>query len=129
MALRIDRSIHESVPVGRSFGLQRDPGALEHSPLVAGASQAGPETPRSRTIHGRGRDLIDDPLLNKGTAFTRAERDAFGLHGLLPPRVNTIEEQVALELEHVRRKARSEERRVGKEGGCRWWRKSTIYTE
>ena len=41
----------------------------------------------------RGVDLLHDPFLNKGTAFTEAERDAFGLHGLLPPRVFTIEEQ------------------------------------
>ena len=32
-----------------------------------------------------GWDLLADPLLNKGTAFTEAERDVFGLHGLLPP--------------------------------------------
>ena len=33
--------------------------------------------------------LLADPLLNKGTAFTEAERDAFDLHGLLPPNVTT----------------------------------------
>ncbi len=34
-----------------------------------------------------------NPRLNKGTAFTDAERDAFGLHGLLPPHVGTLEDQ------------------------------------
>ena len=43
----------------------------------------------------RGMDLVDDPLLNKDTAFSEAERDAFGLHGLLPPDVETIDQQVA----------------------------------
>jgi malic enzyme len=64
-------------------------------------------------IAERGRALIGQPLLNKGTAFTDAERDAFGLHGLLPRRVSTIDEQVALELEHVRRKADDLERYIG----------------
>jgi len=41
-----------------------------------------------------GFDLINKPMLNKGTAFTDAERDAFHLHGLLPPHVGTLEEQV-----------------------------------
>src|SRR5581483_9866312 len=43
----------------------------------------------------RGMDLLDTPLLNKGTAFTEDERTAFGLHGLLPPHVETLEEQTA----------------------------------
>jgi len=41
-----------------------------------------------------GYDLLNDPLLNKGTAFTEEERDWFELHGLLPPNVATLEEQV-----------------------------------
>jgi malate dehydrogenase (oxaloacetate-decarboxylating) len=41
-----------------------------------------------------GTELIGSPRLNKGTAFTAHERDIFGLHGLLPPHVGTLEEQV-----------------------------------
>jgi malate dehydrogenase (oxaloacetate-decarboxylating) len=41
-----------------------------------------------------GYELINTPLLNKGTAFAEAERDIFGLHGLLPPHVGSLDEQV-----------------------------------
>ena len=41
----------------------------------------------------RGMDLLDTPLLNKGTAFSDQERSALGLHGLLPPQVETLVEQ------------------------------------
>ena len=41
-----------------------------------------------------GPNLLETPLLNKGSAFTREERTAFNLTGLLPPRYETIEEQV-----------------------------------
>ena len=40
-----------------------------------------------------GRDLLMNPRLNKGTAFTTSERDAFALHGLLPPHIGTIDDQ------------------------------------
>jgi malate dehydrogenase (oxaloacetate-decarboxylating) len=41
-----------------------------------------------------GYDLINQPMLNKGTAFTDEERDLFGLHGLLPPHIGVIEDQI-----------------------------------
>lgn len=41
-----------------------------------------------------GSALIRNALLNKGTAFTKEERDEFGLNGLLPKRINTLQEQV-----------------------------------
>jgi malate dehydrogenase (oxaloacetate-decarboxylating)(NADP+) len=42
----------------------------------------------------RGRDLLNDPIQNHGTAFSAAERDALGLHGLLPYGVENIDQQV-----------------------------------
>ncbi|MFC0117394.1 NAD-dependent malic enzyme [Pseudoalteromonas xiamenensis] len=41
-----------------------------------------------------GPNLLETPLLNKGSAFTQRERETFNLAGLLPPRYETIEEQV-----------------------------------
>jgi malate dehydrogenase (oxaloacetate-decarboxylating) len=41
-----------------------------------------------------GYELLNDPLLNKGTAFTEDERDRFDLHGLLPPHVAGLDYQV-----------------------------------
>jgi malate dehydrogenase (oxaloacetate-decarboxylating)(NADP+) len=52
----------------------------------------------------RGAALLTNSLLNKGTAFTERERDAFGLRGLLPARVFTLEEQVTRALGNLRRK-------------------------
>ncbi|HAU0775027.1 NAD-dependent malic enzyme [Legionella pneumophila] len=42
----------------------------------------------------RGMDLLRDPILNKGTAFSLRERDEFALHGLIPTTVETLEQQV-----------------------------------
>jgi malate dehydrogenase (oxaloacetate-decarboxylating)(NADP+) len=50
-----------------------------------------------------GVELLHDPVRNKGTAFTEAERDALGLRGLLPPHVHTMEEQVIRVLENFHR--------------------------
>jgi malate dehydrogenase (oxaloacetate-decarboxylating)(NADP+) len=53
----------------------------------------------------RGLSLLREPTLNKGTAFSAAERDALGLRGLLPPAICTQEEQEARVLENFRREA------------------------
>jgi len=60
----------------------------------------------------RGMDLLDTPLLNKGTAFSDTERTQFGLHGLLPPCVETLEEQVARAHEAYARKEDDLERHI-----------------
>ena len=49
-----------------------------------------------------GYNLLADSFLNKGTAFSEKERDAFDLHGLLPPRVATLDEQVSRRLQVLR---------------------------
>lgn len=60
----------------------------------------------------RGMDLLDTPLLNKGTAFTDGERTQFGLHGLLPPHIETLEEQVLRAYEAYARKEDDLERHI-----------------
>jgi malate dehydrogenase (oxaloacetate-decarboxylating)(NADP+) len=49
----------------------------------------------SGSTHPTGYDLLRNPRLNKGTAFTEAQRRAWGLEGLLPPAVTTLALQVA----------------------------------
>src|ERR1700741_2778973 len=60
----------------------------------------------------RGRDLLDTPTLNKGTAFTEEERTEFGLQGLLPPYVETLDEQVVRAYEAFQRKDNDLERHI-----------------
>ena len=54
-----------------------------------------------------GYDLINSPRLNKGTAFSNHERDVFDLHGLLPPHVGTLEEQIERRIQAFREQATS----------------------
>ncbi|HTP17911.1 MAG TPA: NAD-dependent malic enzyme [Streptosporangiaceae bacterium] len=61
----------------------------------------------------RGAEILGRPLLNKDSAFTEAERDALGLHGLLPCGVVTMDQQVTLELEHLRHKSDDLEKYIG----------------
>jgi len=57
----------------------------------------------------RGEEVLHDPSRNKDAAFTAGERARLGPAGLLPPAVLSIEQQVAMELEHLFKK-RSVER-------------------
>jgi malate dehydrogenase (oxaloacetate-decarboxylating) len=83
--------------------LRLPPAALDA--LVAGR---GPVPVRQR-----GEALLAEPLLNKDSAFTETEREQLGLRGLLPPGILTLDDQVALELEHVRRKSDPLEQYIG----------------
>ena len=60
----------------------------------------------------RGMDLLDTPIFSKGTAFTDEERSAFGLHGLLPPHIESLDEQTVRAYESYRRKTDDLERHI-----------------
>lgn len=53
----------------------------------------------------RGIDLLSDPVLNKGSAFTEEEREAMGLRGLLPPRPFAQADQVRRNIENLRKRS------------------------
>jgi malate dehydrogenase (oxaloacetate-decarboxylating)(NADP+) len=66
----------------------------------------------SRVLPARGVDWLHNPVFNKGTAFTAAERDALGLRGLLPPHVQTMEQQSRRVMENFRSKPSDLERYI-----------------
>ena len=51
-------------------------------------------------VHQKGKALLSNPCINKGPAFTERERDELGLHGLLPPSISSVEEQLARNYEN-----------------------------
>ena len=69
-----------------------------------------PEPASSALPHGM--NLLNHQELNKATAFSNEERSAFGLHGLLPPHVETLEEQVTRAYEAFQRKTDDLERHI-----------------
>lgn len=71
-------SRHSGGPLIKSFSIHRDP-ATKEAFLATSSS---------------GRALLGDSMLNKGTAFTEEERHAFGLVGLLPPAISTLDAQL-----------------------------------
>ena len=76
--------------------------SIEEAPLTAPLSDEFP----------RGVRLLHDPVRNKGTAFTEAEREMLGLRGLLPPRVLTQELQAKRVITNLRGKSTDLERYV-----------------
>src|SRR5262249_11535928 len=67
--------------------------ASRSPPTNASRNEAPGMTPIPAAMQGA--RLLSAPAWNKGTAFTIEERARFGLHGLLPPYVETLDEQVA----------------------------------
>ncbi len=61
----------------------------------------------------RGHAVLRRPLYNRGIAFTREDRDALGITGLLPPQVNTIEQQLERMRESILRKEEPLEQYIG----------------
>ena len=57
-------------------------------------------------------DILNDPFLNKGTAFTMEERKKFGLIGLLPPHIQTLKEQAEQTYVQMQTKANNLEKRL-----------------
>ncbi len=81
--------------------------ALEHDWIAA------LRTGQPAAVPYKGILLLENALLNKDAAFTDYEREVFGLHGLLPVRVRTIQEQVQVEVEKIRRKGDPLEQFIG----------------
>ncbi len=75
-----------SAPSERVFALRLENRALTDYSVPSGS-------PRRIKVSVRGIDLIRDPMLNKGTAFSAEERQLFGLEGLLPVRTKNIKQQ------------------------------------
>jgi hypothetical protein len=67
---------------------------------------------RYRAVNAKGRALLLNPLTNKGTAFTQRERDGLDLHGLMPPAVFTIKQQLERTYENYQAKTSNLEKYI-----------------
>jgi malate dehydrogenase (oxaloacetate-decarboxylating) len=95
LKLCVARLIHHGYLLGSvleifAFALPESPGfMLNNAPPIKDAN--GEEL---YELSLSGLSLLDCPVFNKGSAFSNEERTEFGLHGLLPPHVGTIDEQL-----------------------------------
>ncbi len=70
-------------------------------PPLLHRNEAGARHMRPLKTPQFGKDILHDPLWNKGTAFSMVERDMLGIRGLVPPAVRTIEEQLERVKQHL----------------------------
>ena len=85
---------------------------MEAAPIPVAHPHAHDRAKLSNLPRLRGMDLLDTPLFNKGTAFSYEERTRLGLHALLPPQVETLEQQVVRAYEAYERKTDDLERHI-----------------
>jgi malate dehydrogenase (oxaloacetate-decarboxylating) len=57
--------------------------------------------------------VLSEPLINRGTAFTHAQRETLGLTGLLPPAVDTLDVQATRAWQQIERKKDAVEKYIG----------------
>jgi len=102
MVIRVPRRLVDAESLSRFLGDVTLRSLLESTEHVETARRMG----RQRRLDQipKGIALLRNPDYNKGTAFTEEEKDALGIRGLVPPRVHTIQEQMARVLENIRRK-------------------------
>jgi len=98
--LRIKRGMMSQATISRLLDLVNMAAVLENSRFADAEEQILARMLGLPT----GVALLRDPVFNKDGAFTEEEREKLGLRGLLPARVQTMEEQVARTLENFRKK-------------------------
>ena len=98
--IRIKRELMDQAAVSRFLDLVNLAAVLEQSRLASAKEKIMARMLGIPT----GAALLRDPVLNKDAAFSEAEREQLGLRGLLPARVQTMEEQVMRTIENLRRK-------------------------
>jgi malate dehydrogenase (oxaloacetate-decarboxylating) len=72
-------------------------------PAEKARAKSAAAPPKPVKVKKTGRDLLNDPFLNKGMAFSQRERQNLGLEGLLPPAVRTIEQQSDIAYQNIKR--------------------------
>ncbi len=110
MVVRFDKDLVDSEALSKFLGHINSQSILRKS-SQSDASRRLRLQDRVRS-YPTGLDLIRDPTLNKGTAFTDEERDALGLRGLLPPLVYNIDDQVRRILWNLSKKPTDLERYI-----------------
>lgn len=87
---------------------------MSNPEVIAADSTPPPSRPARRAVTTglRGTRLLGDPVLNAGTAFTESQRTAFGLHGLLPATVESLDEQCRRAYQAWQRKEDDLERHI-----------------